>query len=158
MQIAIVALPLVGIAAWSLQQPDPGLRSALAASAIVVFAVTAFALVRYRRTEVSISRYGVVERGFFGRINSVAARDVASVVRLDLYRGASDETSAQLFVVGRDGRCLLRMRGAFWECEAMDEVAATLEVDEVVRTNPMTVGELRRSDPGFLYWFERFSG
>jgi hypothetical protein len=155
LQTALVALPLIGIAVWSEQQFSPGTRSALAWSVLIVAVLAVFVVVRYRRTEISVSPYGLVERGFFGGLNSVAARDVVSVVRLHLYRGASDETTPQLFLVGRDGHCLLRMRGAFWDDESMDAIAASLGVEELVRATPVTIGELRASDPKLLYWFEQ---
>lgn len=155
LQTAFVALPLIGIAAWSEQQFSPGTLSALVWSVLVVVALMIYLVVRYRRTEISVSPVGLVERGFFGRLNPVAARDVASVLRVQLYRGTSEETSPQLFLVGADGRCLLRMRGAFWDEESMDAVAASLGVEQVVRPTPVTMSELRASDPGLLYWFER---
>ncbi len=155
LQSAIVALPLIGIAMWSEQQFNPGTRWALAWSVLVVAVLAVYVVVRYRRTEISVSPYGLVERGFFGGLNSVAARDVVSIVRLHTYRRASDETTPQLFLVGRDGRCLLRMRGAFWDDEAMDAVSASLGVEEIVRPAPITVSELRASDPKLLYWFEQ---
>lgn len=155
LQSAIVALPLIAIAVWSEQQFSPGTRSALAWSVLIVVVLAVYVVVRYRRTEISVSPYGLVERGFFGGLNSVAARDVMLILRLHTYRGASDETTPQLFLVGRDGRCLLRMRGAFWDEASMDAVAASLGVDEIVRPTPVTMSELRTSDPKLLYWFER---
>ncbi|WP_350347476.1 hypothetical protein ABIQ69_12655 [Agromyces sp. G08B096] len=159
MQIAIIAVPLIGVAAWSEQQSNPGFRSAIVWSVLIVAVAVLYAVFRYRLTSMSVSRYGIVERGFFGGITSVPARDAAAVIRLELYRGASDETSPQLFVVDRDGRCLIRMRGAFWDTEDMDVVASALEVGEFIRPTPVTLGELRASDPKLLYWFERlFAG
>jgi hypothetical protein len=155
LQTALVALPLIGIAAWSEQQFNPGTLSALVWSTIIIVALIAYVVVRYRRTEISVSPYGLVERGFFGRLNPVAARDVVSVLRVQLYRSTSQETSPQLFLVGADGRCLMRMRGSFWDEESMDAVAASLGVEQIVRPTPATMSELRASDPGLLYWFER---
>ncbi|MDR5701443.1 hypothetical protein [Agromyces aerolatus] len=155
LQSALIALPMIGIAVWSEQQFNPGTRWALAWSIVIVAILAVYVIIRYRRTEISVSPYGLVERGFFGGTNSVAARDVVSVVRLHTYRRASDETTPQLFLVGRDGRCLLRMRGAFWDDESMDAVAASLGVEQIVRPTPVTVGELRASDPKLLYWFEQ---
>lgn len=154
LQAAFVGLPLIGIAAWSEQHFNPGTRSALWWTLLIVAVLAVYVVVRYRRTEISVSPYGLVERGFLGGLNSVAARDVVSIVRLQIYRGASDETTPQLFLVGRDGRCLLRMRGAFWDEEAMDAVAAGLGVEEIVRPAPVTMSELRATDPQLLYWFE----
>lgn len=155
LQAAFVGLPLIGIAAWSEQQFNPGTRSALWWTLLIMVALVVYVIVRYRRTEISVSPYGLVERGFFGGLNSVAARDVVSIVRLYTYRGASIETTPQLFLLGRDGRCLLRMRGTFWNEAAMDAVSAGLGVEEIVRPAPVTMSELRASDPHLLYWFEQ---
>jgi hypothetical protein len=46
------------------------------------------------------------------------------------------------------------MRGTFWDDESMAAVATTLEVGQAVRNEPVTLGELRASDPRLLYWFE----
>jgi hypothetical protein len=155
LQAAFVALPLIGLLAWSEQHFNPGTLWALLWSVVVVAALVTFAIVRYRRTEISVSPYGLVERGFFGRLNPVAARDVATVLRVHIYRESSIETSPQLFLLGRDGRCLLRMRGSFWDESSMDAVAASLGAEQIVRDAPVTMGELRASDPQLLYWFER---
>jgi hypothetical protein len=155
LQAGFVALPLIGIAIWSEQQFSRDSRWALAWSILILAALAVYVIVRYRRTEISVSPFGLVERGFFGGLNSVAARDVVSIVRLHTYRRASDETTPQLFLVGRDGRCLLRMRGAFWDDESMDAVSACLGVEEIVRPIPLTLSELRASDPKLLYWFEQ---
>ena len=155
---AFVGVPLIAIAVWSEQQFSPGTRSALAWSVVIVVVLTGYAVLRFRRTEISASPYGLVERGFFGRVSSVAARDVKSVVRLQLYRRASEETTPQLFLIGRDGTCLLRMRGAFWDDESLDAVSASLAITETVRRDPVTLSELRSSDPDLLYWFERRFG
>ena len=125
---------------------------------VAVVAVLALAAwIAYRRTQVSISRYGIVERGFFGGITTIAARDVDGVLRTQLYRANSLETTSELFVVRRAGRGAFRMRGRFWDESSMDLVAETLDVDETVRTEPVTLAELRASDPKLLYWFERRS-
>ncbi|MRG61139.1 hypothetical protein GE115_14890 [Agromyces sp. CFH 90414] len=155
LQIAIVALPLIGIVAWTEQQSHPGVRSALVWAVLIIAASALYAVFRYRRTGITVSRYGVVERGFFGRTASVSVRDIAAVVRLDLYRGASDETTPQLFIVDRDGRCLVRMRGAFWDEAAMDAVADFLDMEQTVRRDPVSAAELHASDPKLLYWWER---
>lgn len=155
LQSAFVGLPLIALAVWSEQQFSPGTKSALVLSVLIVAVLVVWAVVRFRRTEISVSPYGLVERGFFGGLNSVASRDVVSIVRIETYRGASDETTPQLFLVGRDGRCMLRMRGAFWDDESMDAVAASLGVEEIVRAAPVTMSELRVSDPKLLYWFEQ---
>jgi hypothetical protein len=153
--IAALALPLLAVELWVL-----GTRDALTIVAwtVAVTAVLALAAwVAYRRTQVSISKYGIVERGFFGSRTTVAARDVAGVLRIQLYRSNSLETTHELFVVDRTGRGAIRMRGRFWDTDTMDLVAGLLGVEETVRAEPVTLAELRASDPKLLYWFERRS-
>src|SRR5215207_4902977 len=151
--LAALALPLIAADLWALQRAgDLGLLTAVVA-AVVVCSVVAWR--RYRRTEVVMSELGIVERGFLGQVQSTAGRDIAGIIRLQLYRGATLDTTRQLFVVDRDGRCLFRMRGAFWDTATMDRVAGVLGVEEVVRTEPVTLAELRANDPKLLYWFER---
>jgi hypothetical protein len=151
--LAALAVPLVVADLWALT-PTGDVR-VLTVFAGVVLIVAALAWRRYRRTVVVVSELGIVERGFFGQVQVTAGREIAGVIRLQLYRGATLETTQQLFVVDTDGRCRFRMRGTFWEDESMDEVARLLGVDETVRPEPVTLAELRRSDPRLLYWFER---
>jgi len=150
---AALVLPLLAVELWVL---DPtGSWPVVAATAAIVFVLMCLGWVAYRRTRVSISRQGIVERGFFGATTVVAARDVAKVLRIQLYRPNSLETTEELFVVCRGGRGRFRMRGRFWDAASMDLVARTLDVEEVTRPDPVTLAELRESDPGLLYWFER---
>jgi hypothetical protein len=149
-----LALPLLITLAWVMRPLGP---AAVAASLLIATAVGSLALVawvRYQRTEATVSPHGIVERGFLGRMHSVARRDIAGVLRVDTYRGDTLETARQLFVIDHDGRCVFRMRGTFWDDASMDLVADILGVDEVVRPEPVTLAELRSTDPGLLYWFE----
>lgn len=151
--IATLALPLLTVELWVL-----GAREAWTVVAWTVAAAAALTLVAwflYRRTQVSITRYGIVERGFFGGRTTLAVRDVAGVLRIQLYRPNSLETTHELFVVDRTGRGAIRMRGRFWDTRTMDLVAPALEMEETVRADPVTLAELRASDPKLLYWFER---
>jgi hypothetical protein len=115
------------------------------------------AWIAYQRTQASLSSYGIVERGFFGGTYTVAARDIAGVLRVQLYRSNSLDTSHELFVVSRNGRGVFRMRGRFWNTATMDRVARILNTEETVRHEPVTLAELRQTDPELLYWFERRS-
>jgi hypothetical protein len=152
--VLALALPLFGTVVWVLQPFGPAALTAAVAGALVFLGLAALTWHRYRRTQIQVSRRGLVERGFFGRVQHVPREAVAGVVRLDTYRGDTLDTVPQLFVVDRDGRCLVRMRGTFWDDAAMDAVAATLEVGQTLRNEPVTLAELRASDPGLLYWFE----
>jgi hypothetical protein len=151
--LVALAFPLVIADLWAL--PPTGDVRIVTSVVLLVFVAAGLAWRRYRRTEVVVSELGIVERGFFGQVQVTAARDIAGVIRLELYRGATLDTTRQLFVVDADGACRLRMRGSFWDDEAMDDVARLLGIDETVRPEPVTLAELRRSDPQLLYWFER---
>ena len=70
-------------------------------------------------------------------------------------RGNSLDTTQELFVVSRTGRGVFRMRGRFWNTATMDRVAGILGAEETVRREPVTLAELRETDPALLYWFER---
>lgn len=149
-----LALPLLITLVWVMRPLGP---AAVAASVLIATTLGTLALVawvRYQRTEATVSPHGIVERGFLGRMHSVARRDIAGVLRVDTYRGDTLETARQLFVVDHDGRCVFRMRGTFWDDASMDLVAEILGVDEVVRSEPVTLAELRATDPKLLYWFE----
>lgn len=152
--VLALAVPLFGTVAWVLRPFEPETRAVAAAALLVFLGLAALTWYRYRRTQIQVSREGLVERGFFGRVQRVPREDVAGVLRLETYRGDTLETVPQLFVVDRDGRCLVRMRGTFWDDRAMDAVASVLEVGEVERNEPVTLSELRASDPHLLYWFE----
>jgi hypothetical protein len=152
--VLALSLPLLVTLAWVLRPLGPVAVAGALAASVVLGALAFAAWVRYQRTEATVSPHGIVERGFFGRVHSVARRDIAGVLRLDTYRGDTLETAKQLFVVDHDGRCVFRMRGNFWDDESMDLVADILGVEEVVRTEPVTRAELRATDPKLLYWFE----
>jgi hypothetical protein len=148
-------LPLLTVLLWVL---DPlGEWPFVAVSAVVVALLFVTAWLAYRRTKASLSRHGIVERGFFGFISVVAARDITGVLRVQLYRSNSLDTTEQLFVVCRDGHCSFRMRGRFWDERSMSRVAPILGVEETRREEPVTLAELRHTDPQLLYWFERRS-
>lgn len=153
--VATLAVPILAAELWIL-----GAREAwpvFAATAAVVAVLIVVAWVGYRRSRASISRYGIVERGFFGGVSTVASRDVAGVLRVHLYRANSLDTTQELFVVERTGRGAFRMRGRFWDEPTMDQVAEVLGVEETVGSEPMTLSELREANPRLLYWFERRS-
>ncbi|MEI5583372.1 MULTISPECIES: hypothetical protein [unclassified Agromyces] len=152
--VLALALPLFVTVVWVLRPLGPTGLAATAAGAAVFLGLAGLAWHRYRRTRIQVSRQGLVERGFFGRMQRVPHDEVAGVLRIDTYRGDTLETVHQLFVVDPAGRCLVRMRGTFWDDAAMDAVAPTLGVEQTVRYEPVTLAELRASDPRLLYWFE----
>lgn len=153
--VVALVLPLLAVELWLLD-PEGG-WPVVASTAVATAALIAAAWVSYQRTQAEVSGYGIVERGFFGGTYTVPARDIAGVLRIQLYRGNSLDTSQELFVVNREGRGVFRMRGRFWDTATMDRVAEILGIEETVRPEPVTLAELRRTDPKLLYWFERRS-
>ncbi|WP_394550889.1 hypothetical protein ACDF64_09975 [Agromyces sp. MMS24-JH15] len=153
LQVAMFVLPLV--LAIAMLGSDAPSRIALIAGTFLLLVACGWALLRLRATMVTVGPDGFVEVGFLGRIRVVAAQDIERIVRLRTYRGPSLETQDQLFVVGHDGRCLMRLRGSFWDAVCMDSVACAVDVPEEVREEPVTFAELRRSEPELLYWWER---
>ena len=152
--VLALALPLLITVGWVLRPLGTGALVGSLGAALALAGLAALAWDRYRRTEIEVGPAGIVECGFFGRVNRVPRSDVAGVLRLETYRGDTLETVRQLFVVDRDGRCRVRMRGTFWDDTALDAVATALGVEQAVRTEPVTLAELRSSDPALLYWFE----
>jgi hypothetical protein len=153
--VAALAVPVLAAEIWLMDSREAW--PLVAATAAAVLAVIFVAWIGYRRARASISRYGIVEWGFFGGVSTVAARDVAGVLRVQLYRANSLDTTQELFVVERTGRGAFRMRGRFWDEPTMDRVAEVLGVEETIGSEPMTLAELRESNPRLLYWFERRS-
>ena len=150
-----LVLPLLAAELWLL---DPsGAWPVVAWTGVFTAVLIVAAWVAYQRTQASVSTYGIVERGFFGGTYTVAARDIEGVLRVQMYRSNSLDTTQELFVVSRTGRGVFRMRGRFWSTATMDRVAAILGTEETVRSEPVTLSELRQTDPELLYWFERRS-
>ncbi len=154
--LPVVALlvPVILTVAWLVSPLGSAAVGLTAVVVVVLAALGVAAYISYQRTEVVVSPHGIVERGFLGRLHSVARRDMADVLRIDTYRGDTLETVHQLFVVDADGRCLFRMRGTFWDDQSLDAIAEVLALEETVRSEPVTLTELRASDPHLLYWFE----
>ena len=153
--IALLAffVPLFAVLYWLTIPRDLWLPVALGqfvASGIILFGVYA-----HRNTCITVSPLGFSERGFFGRTTQHAAATVDTIVLLDMYQSDTLDTYAQLFVTGRNGKVLLRMRGQFWSRTDMETVIEELAAPVLRISAPMTLRELNRMSPELLYWFER---
>ena len=116
--VVALVLPLLAAELWLI---DPnGAWPVVAWTGALIAALIVAAWLAYQRTQASLSAYGIVERGFFGGTYTVAARDIAGVLRVQVYRANSLDTSQELFVVSRTGRGVFRMRGRFWNTSTMD--------------------------------------
>jgi hypothetical protein len=154
--IAVLALttPVFAVLYW-LTIPG-GVWPLVLAIHVVVVVATLLAVFAYFGTTIEILPDDVRERGFFGRVTHIRPGMVGSVLLLDLYEGSTLDTLPQLFITDAHGRLLLRLRGQFWSRDDMERVAEELDVPLTVRSESMTLTELRRKSPELLYWFERF--
>lgn len=121
----------------------------LATILVVVFTSLFF------RTAIWIEPDGLRERGFFGRVHTVALSDIGSVVIAETYTGGGTESHKQLFICDHSGKQVLRMRGQFWSAEDMKILLAALDVPKTTVDETVSRSELQRDYPGLLYWFER---
>ncbi|NYD66961.1 hypothetical protein [Agromyces atrinae] len=151
--IIALSVPLIAVLLWA--TIPIGLWAPVVALAVLIAVLTTLSIASYHRTTIWVDADGVTERGFFGRIQHFPASEIDRILRVEVYRGHTLDTSHQLFAVSADEQVLLRMRGEFWKRSAMDEVAAVLGVPEIVETEPITLGQLRRDRSGLLYWFEK---
>ncbi len=148
-----IGIPVVGVLLWT--AIPQGEWVPVVVGSVLVGALLAVTWLMFRRVAIWVDSTGITERGFFGVLRHAQRRDIDHVVRLDLYAGGTAETTPQLFVVDRDGRALVRMRGDFWDAAAMDRVASTLEVPEHRHDEPVALDDLRAAHPDLLYWFEK---
>lgn len=152
---AVLALttPVFAVLYW-LTIPDGDWGYVLLAHVLVILA-TILGVYSFFSATITLRADGVHERGFFGRTRLVRPVDVGTILLMRLYDGSTLDTLPQLFVTGRDGRVLIRMRGQFWSTEAMERVAEELDVPVTRPEEFLTITQLRRTSPELLYWFER---
>lgn len=152
---AVLALttPVFAVLYW-LTIPSGEWKYVLVAHVLVLLA-TILGVYAFFGATITLRPDGVRERGFFGQTRFVRSADVASILLLRLYDGSTLDTLPQLFITGRDGRVLIRMRGQFWSAEDMELVAEDFDVPVTRPEDFMTMTQLRRRSPELLYWFER---
>jgi len=151
--ILLLLTPIFGVIFW-LTIPN-GTWLPVVVAMLVLMLIVGLAMIAFYRTSIWVSRLSLTERGFFGRIVSIPADSIDSVLLLELYQSGTLDTHPQLFVTDHDGRFLLRMRGQYWSRDDMDAVADLLEVPIIQVPDPVTLRELHQARPELLYWFER---
>ncbi len=109
-----------------------------------------------RGVSIRITHDGLIERGYFIHNNRIPAKRIATALVVDVYRGASTDTTRQLFLLDSTGELLLRMRGEFWSNDDIDAVTRAFDVPVQQRQDPVTAARLRAELPELLYWFERW--
>lgn len=153
--VAVLALttPVFAVLYWLTVPDGPWLL--VAGTHAVVVTAALLGVRSFFNTTITLGADGVVERGFFGRKTVVTAADVGSVILVQLYDGNTLDTLPQLFVTGRDGRLLIRLRGEFWPADEMERIAEELDAPILRYEESMTLTQLRRTSPELLDWFER---
>jgi hypothetical protein len=117
--------------------------------------LVALAAARFFLTAIWVGPEGISERGYLFPRRNFTRDQVHSIVRARTFGHGSDIVE-QLFVLGADGRRIVRMRGQFWTRADMDTVVDTLGVRVSVIDEIMTLRELAAEHPRLTYWFERY--
>ncbi|HEY8589377.1 MAG TPA: hypothetical protein VIL55_07490 [Naasia sp.] len=121
---------------------------------LVLVALFAAVELRLRNSRIRLTPTTIEERAYVQSEVRTPADQVAGVVLLDLYRGTSDGTNRQLFLVDAAGRTLLRMRGQLWDPAHLRAVATFYRVPITQAPVALTWKEARRSR--FAGNFERW--
>jgi hypothetical protein len=146
-------VPVFGVLFFLTVPHGPWVTVLVIAHFLVAAYLTAFVL--YRRVGVWVSPQGISERGFFGHENHLGIDEIGSIVLVDTYLGGGVETTPQLFVVDKEERRAIRMRGQYWSTDMMELVRETLKVPTKELGESLTTRELLAQYPDLLYWFER---
>ncbi|PPL19971.1 hypothetical protein GY24_03435 [Microterricola pindariensis] len=151
--VTALLLPVFAVLYW-LTIPA-GTWHIVALAKLIAIVVIARFVVIYHRANIAISPTGVRESGFTGLRREIRMEEIESVLLVSLYRGATVDTEEQLFVIGKDGSTLLRMRARYWAHEDILRVADAIEAPATVISSPQTLDEFRREHSRLLFWFER---
>jgi hypothetical protein len=153
--IAALALttPLFAVAYWL--TIGAGTWPIVLAVHVLVAVIAVLAVLQFRRTRVLVSPQGIWERGFLGRVSSIADDEIGSLCLLELYRDNALDTQPNLFVLDLSGVPRIRLRGQYWSRADMEELADVLDRPLVSPADSVTLSEMRSTQPGWLYWFER---
>jgi len=153
--IAALALttPLFAVAYWL--TIGAGTWPIVLAVHVLVAVIAVLAVLQFRRTRVLVSPQGIWERGFLGRVSAISDDDIGSLCLVELYRDNALDTQPNLFVLDASGVPRIRLRGQYWSRADMEELADVLDRPLVSPADSVTLSEMRSTQPGWLYWFER---
>lgn len=147
----VAGVPLFGVLYW-LSASQGSWRRVLVIHVLIV-GLSAFAWIRYHGSYTEVTPEQLIKQAFFKR--RVVDRElIGSTLIGQTWRPGSSETVPQLLVLGHDGECLVRLRGAYWSQEAMEAVAASLAVHCVRESHPVTLKEFYEEHPHAAYWYE----
>jgi hypothetical protein len=128
--------------------------AALAISLALAAAVGALQLAYLYRRRIVVDDLNVSSWDMFGRATTVARGDIGRIALRTLIGKYTHED--RLFMLGRDGQCLLRIARFGLSYEEAVQLAAVLRVP-IDRTwdRPATIAEMRKEIPGSATWAER---
>lgn len=149
-----LSVPVLLVLYW-LTIPTGAWVWVVAVQTFVIVAV-ALAVFRYLRVCISVTPTHLLERRFFFGTNRVPLESIARVVMLEMHRTMASQSRLQMFVLGTDGRPLVRMRGEYWSRNGINRIASQLTMAPIEHIDhPVTLDELQTTRPEMLYWFER---
>lgn len=153
---AALLVPVFAVLYW-LTIPSGAWLIVVIAKVLVVGALIFFSLI-FTRAAIEVSATGVRESGFAGQHHRIPRDEVEFVLSVPFYRGHTLDTEDQLFIVGRDGKTLLRMRGRYWTTADMRRVIDVLGAPATIIDEPQSISEFMRENASLLYWHERRAG
>ncbi|MDP3207879.1 MAG: hypothetical protein Q8M65_01915 [Rhodoglobus sp.] len=114
------------------------------------FAIVAL---RHRAIFLEVTPTKITKQGLFAR-GAFDSGDVASLYLADVQHASAHDPVSQLVALGADGRRLFRMRGTFWDREAMVTVASVIGAPLTIESRHLTMKEFYAARPGVAYWYE----
>jgi hypothetical protein len=122
---------------------------------VLVLIAIVLMFVQFSRTRITATDDALIEHTILGKTVVVPMDSIASVVMLEMHRSMASESRLQLFVLDKDDRWILRMRGEYWTRDDIEKIAARVTVPIERQSKPVTLTELQLTRPAMLYWFER---
>ncbi|RIJ44694.1 hypothetical protein DZG00_15700 [Clavibacter lycopersici] len=98
---------------------------------------------------------GDVETRFLGRRTRIRRSAMHDLLVVHVYQGLTLDTQPRLFVLGADGRLLLRLSGHVYDLWTMRSMAVGLDLPLTEQAKVLTMAELRGARRGILPWYER---
>ncbi|MDJ0338492.1 hypothetical protein [Cryobacterium sp. PH31-O1] len=145
--IAALALlvPLLIVLYWLTVPLDTWMFVAAVQFGLTILAVVA--VFGVRRMRVTVSAAQLESRNLMGRVTTIDASAITSVVLVNLYQSGTLDTLPHLYLLDADGEVVLRLRGQIWPRSGMEELIDTLGVAVVRPPDPLTVADLGRLRP-----------
>ena len=127
-------------------------------AALAVVALTAYGVIDFSRSIVSVAGHALFKRSFLSRPFRVPLADIAVVHLVNVYVEGTTHAVPQLLALDEQGRRLFRMRGQYWSRESMGLVAAATRAPVVEAAEPLTQREFHDAWPQAAYWYENRPG